>query len=86
MVVALDDVTLLNDSQVFSLEDAGSYPYELDGVVASISIQGNSDLKVIERSNYSVLDLLGDIGGLESMLFSLVALLLSVLNYNNLDN
>ena len=41
---------------------------------------------VIERTNYTVLDLLGDIGGLASLIFSLVALLLSVLNYKNFDN
>ena len=72
---------------MFDLEDNGSRPFEFFAdSIASISITCGSDLKVIERSNYSVLDLLADIGGLESMLLTLVAPLLSIINYNNLDN
>lgn len=46
LVVNLDDLTLLENSQVFDLEDIGSIPFEVYGknIVASISITSDSDL------------------------------------------
>ncbi len=44
------------------------------------------DQEVIERSNYTILDVLSDVGGLESVIASAIALILSILNYNNLDS
>ena len=86
LVVDLDEITELTNSQVFSLKDVGTIPYEYDNTVFSVLIGGSNDQLVIERSNYSVFDLLGDIGGLESIIFSFVTLMLSALNYNHLDN
>ncbi len=44
------------------------------------------DQTVIERSNYTILDVLSDVGGLESVIASAIALVLSIMNYNNLDS
>ena len=87
LLISLDSVTLLIDSQAFTLENGGEELIDMDeDVITALAVRGHNELIVIERSNYSVLDLLGDIGGLESIVFSTVALLLSVLNYNHLDN
>ena len=65
LAINLDEVTLLQNSQVFTLKNVGTDPFEADeSLVAMISIHGYDNLQVIERSNYTVLDLLGDIGGL----------------------
>ena len=44
------------------------------------------DLTVIERTGYTVLNILSDVGGLQGILISGISLLLSVLNHNYLDN
>ena len=41
---------------------------------------------VINRTNYTILDVMSDVGGLESVLASLVSFLLGALNYNNLNS
>ena len=46
----------------------------------------NLDLNLIERTGYTVLEILSDIGGLQGILISAISLLLSVLNYNYLDD
>ena len=46
----------------------------------------NLDLKVIQRTGYTVLDILSDVGGIQSILFSGMSLLLSIWNYNYLDS
>ena len=52
----------------------------------SVGIDMSLDQTVIERSNYTILDVLSDVGGLESVVASTIALVLSILNYNNLDS
>ena len=44
------------------------------------------DLTVIERTGYTILDILSDVGGLQGILISGISLLLGVLNHNFLDN
>ena len=41
---------------------------------------------LIERTGYTVLDILSDVGGLQGILVSVIFLFLSVLNHNDLDN
>ena len=41
---------------------------------------------VIAREGYTVLDLLSDIGGIQSLIYSFLALVLSFLNYNYFDD
>ena len=52
----------------------------------AMGIDMSLDQTVIERSNYTILDVLSDVGGLESVIASGIALVLSILNYNNLDS
>ena len=46
----------------------------------------NLDQKVVARDGYTFLDLLSDIGGMQSILTSFVAYLMGVWNYNYFDN
>ena len=42
----------------------------------------NLDQIVIERSGYTLLDLLSDVGGLQGILISGISLILSISNHN----
>ena len=44
------------------------------------------DQILIERTGYTVLDILSDVGGLQGIFVSVIMLFLSVLNHNDLDN
>ena len=46
----------------------------------------NMDLTVIQRDGYTVLDILSDVGGLQSVLISAFAILLSIWNHNYLNS
>ena len=46
----------------------------------------NMDLNIIQRSGYTVLDILSDVGGLQGILISGISLFLGAWNYNNLEN
>ena len=41
---------------------------------------------MIERTGYTVLDILSDVGGLQGIFVTVIFLFLSVLNHNDLDN
>jgi hypothetical protein len=85
--VDFDEMTVYNDTSVFKLQRTMNRPFEFfDQDVMAIGIDCNLDRTVIERSNYTILDVLSDVGGLESVLASAIALFLSILNYNNLEN
>ena len=51
----------------------------------SISIEHTVDKAVIERVNYTILDVLSDVGGLSSVIAMIFASVLSVTNYNSLN-
>ena len=46
----------------------------------------NYDLTLIERTGYTLTDLLSDIGGIQGILISAMAMVLGVLNANHLEN
>ena len=46
----------------------------------------NMDMNLIERSGYTVLDILSDVGGLQGILISGISLILSIFNNNYLEN
>ena len=51
-----------------------------------VRIEMSMDLKVVIRSTYSVLDFISDVGGVQSILISVFASLLSCSNYKHADN
>lgn len=85
--IDLDQLTVIEDSSPFKLErhPTDSYEFE-DAVMFNISIEMEFDQKVIERTVYNYLDLLSDIGGIQSILVQIVAGVLLIWNFNDLDN
>lgn len=67
---------------IFKIEEATTRPYEFDdNVHVAVTFELNSDLKVLNRQAYSVLDWLGDIGGLSEALFFIGSLFLAFSNF-----
>ena len=60
------------------------FPLEKD-LVQGLYIQMDLDMTVIERSSYTVLDVLSDVGGLQGILISASSLVLGILNYHYLE-
>ena len=55
---------------IFKIHETKKRPYEFkDNVHLQITFEFDLDLTVIDRQVYSILDLLGDIGGLGEALF-----------------
>ena len=49
-------------------------------------IQMSLDQTLVERTGYTILDLLSDVGGLQGILISAITIILSILNHNLLGN
>ena len=65
--IDMDELTELKDSSVFTVRQADLMPYGFDDeVIQGIQIMMDLDLLVIQRSGYTVLDILSDVGGLQS--------------------
>ena len=61
-------------------------PYEKnDNVWVSITVEVDRDLSTYERTVYTMLDLLADVGGLQSILFAFCALLVAIWNYRGFE-
>ena len=52
----------------------------------AMSFEVSPDLSVLIRNNYSLLDVLSDVGGLAEVLFFLVSTFLTILNYNHMTS
>ena len=69
------------------IEELPVRTYEKDYFAqVDLLIELNLNLKVLERKNYTVLDVLSDVGGVYSVLFAVFSALINVCNYNNFDN
>ena len=64
-LVDLDDITNLANSEVFKLTLQASRAQEVHPeLIVGLSFEFSLDLTVIERTGYTVLDVLSDIGGI----------------------
>jgi len=69
------------------MEQLVPYTFELDEVtMMSVSFERNLNLTVVARDGYTILDWISDIGGIQGILISAVAIIVSFWNYNWLDN
>ena len=60
----LGSVTAIEDESLFLFQKLANRPYEIDPYVQqSITVEMSLDRRVVERSGYTMLDLLSDIGG-----------------------
>ena len=79
----MDELTELENSSIFKFEQEPKRPYEKDyDVKVDLTIEMNLDQKVLARAGYTFLDYLSDIGGMQGLLISGVAYLVSAWNYN----
>lgn len=83
----LDSMTEISDNSIFYIEQMPKRSFEKERYVqVDITIEMNLDHVIVERSHYTFLDVLSDVGGVQSMTMSGFALILSLSNYNHFDN
>ena len=71
---------------IFKIQQSRSRPYEFkNNVLISVTYEHELDLTVIDRQVYSVLDWLGDVGGLAEALMYIGTFALAVLHYGQFD-
>ena len=85
--IDLNTITLEDDSTVFKVEPLPIRPQEKDlNVQMEITMEMNLDLAKVSRSGYTFIDVLSDIGGIQSILISTITILISIFNYNHFDD
>ena len=83
----MDELTEIEDFSPFKVEEMTKMPYEKDDFTRQdVTIEMNLDLRVISRDGYTLLDWVSDVGGVQGMLISASAFVLSILNFNYFDN
>ena len=84
--IDLDDLTELTSEYPFKLEQMPTVTYEKDDIVQmEFTVEINSDLLSIERHGYTMIDLLSDVGGVQTIFVTLIGLFLSLWNYEHFD-
>ena len=77
----------LHTEEIFTVVGAGERPYEfVDNVHLSISFEMSLDRKRIQRNVFSLLDWIGEVGGLLEALFVLFSVLITIYNYKAFEN
>ena len=84
--IDFDSLTETVSETPFKLKLMASQTYEKErNVQMDITVEIDKDLEVILRRNYHIIDLLSDIGGVQAIVFSLIAFILSIFNYQHFD-
>ena len=82
-----DELTLILDKSMFEIEKKASRTYEKDyDVQMDITVEMNLSKITVERTGYTFLDVLSDVGGIQGLLLSFCGLIVGIANYNNFDN
>lgn len=55
-------------------------------LVMAVSFEVSPDMPGLTRDNYTVLDVMSDVGGLAEVLFRAISMVLAILNYNHLQS
>ena len=85
--IDLDDITEITDDSVFKLTEMPIKVYEFDTQTQlQLSFVRNLDQVAISRFGYTVLDLFSDIGGLLSLLYGAVQIILVTVTFDTVDN
>ena len=73
---------------VFRMVDKPIQSYERpdSSVQMDVTIERNLSLVKISRDGYTFLDWISDIGGIQGILISTIAIFMGIWNYNSLDN
>ena len=85
-IIDLDAITADVHESLFDLKQQPARSYEKDRhTVMSINVEMSLDKLDIERENYSILDVLSDAGGIQSILTAAFSAIIAVLNYKYFD-
>ena len=85
--IDLDQLTELEDLTVFKLEKLPPQVKEdKEEMIQMMSFEMDMDMLKIVRVSYTFIDMLSDIGGIQSIILSTFVLVLSVLNHNYFDS
>ena len=86
-LIDLDQFTEYQISNIFEWKPQFSRAEERKpGIIIALSFEIDLDQTDIKRIEYTILDLLSDIGGIQSNLIFLFSIMLSIWNHNNFDN
>lgn len=87
MSMELNELTLDVKKDLFNIERQIILPYEKhDDVWVSVSLERNLALTEFSRTIYTGFDFLSDVGGFSSILVSFMAMVVSIWNFNSLEN
>ena len=85
--INLDQVTVINLENLFSVKKMEYIPYEMpNNVWTSVTFDLSLDLITYERKVYTAFDMFSDVGGLLGLLVSFFSLLSWIWNYQSFDN
>ena len=59
---------------------------QIEGHIFGFMYEMSLDLLIVARNSYTVLDILSDVGGIESIFVTGISLVLSILNYKYFDS
>ena len=86
MIIDLDYITEL-ESNLFSIKKQDLLPRVRNpDIVMDVLFEVSLDKSVVLRESLHLLDLLGDIGGVSSLLFGFLQFMLFFINYNHFDS
>ena len=80
-------MTELENETVFSLDRLPTKSYEKDyDAQLDITVEMNLNQLIVARDGYTILDFISDVGGIQSLLFSGVAIFVGIWNYHYNEN
>ena len=77
MILNLDDFTLFESDRLWTMERGPTQILDYTvqaGTLGTIGIELSQDLILYERTGYTLLDLLSDIGGIQGLAYSFLSL------------
>ena len=87
MAIDVDQLTEFVNEKVFGLTELPHHSYEKDyNAKMDVTLEMDLDIIEIRRQNYELVQLLSDVGGMQGILVSGFAFLISIWNYKMFDN
>lgn len=86
-LINLDEITEIANATNFLVTRGLSRSFEQNDITQmDLVFVRDLDYKKINRSQYSILDIISDVGGLLGILMGAVSVFIFIWNYNSLDN
>ena len=83
----LDQLTLVEEQDIFSLKQFAARPAEDDpNVIHRIRIEMDLAQTTVRRTHYTGLQMIADVGGFSSAIFLIATIVTSLINYKHIDS